>query len=94
MGVSAGPELPDFDDPAVDPGVEEAQGRQWDDPGHEEDCPVEIVGHVVLVVPDQIRPLSGKHRLMGWAMAGQSMSYRLGGRELIVYHCYSAVSLH
>ena len=52
MGVSAGPELPDFDDPAVDPGVEEAQGRQWDDPGHEEDCPVEIVGHVVLVVPD------------------------------------------
>ena len=60
MGVSAGPELPDFDDPAVDPGVEEAQGRQWDDPGHEEDCPVEIVGHVVFVVPDQIRSLSVK----------------------------------
>ena len=56
--MSAGPELPDFHDPPIDPGVEEAQGRQRNDASHEEDSPVEIVSDVVLVIPDQTRVVS------------------------------------
>ena len=44
------PDLLDFLDPQVDPGVEKSQGCQGEDPGAEEQRPVQVVGDVVLVI--------------------------------------------